>query len=155
MGEKKKYFARKTSWYTAVQYKICCFCLFVFPQSGKPLKLYPANNAIHETHYQPSAHTTKNNFAFYLLVIWVGSCRPGSSSKISLSSSLRSVTSASCSMIRNASAMLRNVEKSRSLFGVVTRTVSVMKTLEVLSSFWTSTQGMISFTAIAGRPKVC
>lgn len=92
-----------------------------------------------------------NNLALYLFVIWVGSCRPGSSSKISLSSSLRSVTSASCSMILKASVILRNVEKSRSLFGVVTRTVSVMKTLEVLSSFWTSTQGMISFTDIRGK----
>lgn len=56
-------------------------------------------------------------------------------------------------MILKASAILRNVEKSRSLFGVVTRTVSVMKTLDVLSSFWTSTQGMISFTAIREKSK--
>ena len=82
----------------------------------------------------------------YLLVIWLGSCRPGSRSKPSLSSSLRSVTSASCSMILNTSSRFRNMEKSRSLFRVVMRMVSVRKTLDVLSNFWMSTQGTTSLT---------
>lgn len=82
----------------------------------------------------------------YLLVIWLGSCRSGSKSKTSLSSSLRSVTSASCSIILKTSSMFRNVEKSRSLFCVVIRMVSVRKTLDVRSNFWMSTQGITSFT---------
>lgn len=82
----------------------------------------------------------------YLLVIWLGSWRSGSKSKTSLSSSLRSVTSASCSIILNTSSRFRNVEKSRSLFCVVIRMVSVRKTLDVRSNFRMSTHGITSLT---------
>lgn len=82
----------------------------------------------------------------YFLVIWLGSCRPGSRSKPSLSSSLRSVTSASCSMILNTSSRFKNMEKSRSFLCVVIRIVAVRKTLDVFSNFWISTQGITSLT---------